>query len=570
MTKQRFTLDAYAARSCPLKTVNSFTPGLEAPRIEFPPPPFFHDADSIETDVYATLLAAVPAAVDLRRLRNSPSAEQEAAALEAMASGVPLVLAPLLPRDWEQHRSGRPSALLRVDDGYVPVQVKFHRVMESCSLDAPPLTYSTLALPLLRRDLPGRRYRWSGRLHTALQVAHYWRLLEATGHAASRPWAGIVGTERITPVAGGSRRQQLVITWLDLGAPLAAPNPATVTEPEAARRISTLERYDYEHTYRVGLASQALIPGAPPPLTPVMNRECAFCVWQAHCADQLAEDDLSLRIAKAPLDPHEVRTLRELGVCSVSDLATADLAGLLPRYLPRVAHRDGGEARLALAQRQARLLSSGVQLERTTTGPVPLPEHELEIDLDIETSSADSVYLWGFLVHDCVSGERRYHSVASFTDLEASSERQLAAEAFTWLRNITRGRDAAVYHYSDYETLRVHKLAGRLRAADGHAALLAQWMNDFTDEHFVDLFSIVRAHFFGANGLGLKVVATAATDFAWRDEEPGGLASQAWFADAVHADTEDARRASRQRVLEYNEDDVRATWHLRTWLRTLV
>ena len=35
MTEQPFVLDAYAARSCELKTANAFTPGLTAPSVEF-------------------------------------------------------------------------------------------------------------------------------------------------------------------------------------------------------------------------------------------------------------------------------------------------------------------------------------------------------------------------------------------------------------------------------------------------------------------------------------------------------------------------------------------------------
>ena len=50
-----FVLDAYAARSCPLKTVYRFTPGLEPPRDRLPDPPFFHDADAIEASVMEML-----------------------------------------------------------------------------------------------------------------------------------------------------------------------------------------------------------------------------------------------------------------------------------------------------------------------------------------------------------------------------------------------------------------------------------------------------------------------------------------------------------------------------------
>lgn len=560
MTEEPFVLDAYAARSCPFKTLHAFTPGLQAPVREASTPAFFHDADGIEAEVFGQLHAGVRSFIDLRALRGAPSAEQEAAALEALREGYELIVGPLLPRDWAGHRSGRPSALLWGGDGYRPVQVKFHRVWEAAGPDAEPLSFSTLADPLTRQDLAGKRFRWGSRLNAALQVAHHWRLLEATGHAASRPVAGVVGLERLE--RPGSRRQHTVITWLDLDAPLAAPDPAA----SGAGPVSALERYDHEHRLRVSLARQARTPGTAPPL-PVVHRECTFCRWQEHCAGLLDDDDLSKRVTKAHLDPHEVRTLRALGVSTVADLAAADLERLLADWLPQVAHRDGGEDRLRRVHRRARLLAAGVALERTTDGPVEVPEHELEIDLDIETSAEDHAYLWGFHVYDRATGRRYYRPFGRFEALDAAAERDLAAEAFEWLRAITRGRDAAVYHYSDYETLRVHRLAARI--AEHGDADLAAWASAATEDLFVDLFTLVRSHFFGADGLGLKVVATAVAGFHWRDETPGGLASQTWFADAVGAATAEDREAARVRVLEYNEDDVLATWHLRTWLRTL-
>jgi len=564
MTRRPFVLDAYAARSCPLKTANAFGATPAPPAREVAPPPFFHDADAVEAEVFGRLRTGVDSYVDLRALRGAPGEEQEAAALRSMDEGYDLIVGPLLPRDYAAHRSGRPSALLRRPDGYAPVLVKFHRVLELTG-DAEPLLFSTLDEPLRVLELPGRRFRWGGRLKAALQVAHHWRLLEATGRAASEARAGLVGTERLAVPGAASRRQHLVITWLDLAAPLASPNPATVPEPGAAAPVSALQRYDAEHAFRVRLALEAMEHGAVRSLTPVVNRECRFCVWQEHCAGQLPEDELSKRIAKAPLDWHEVLTLRALGVHTVGDLAEADVDELSARYLPRVSHRDGGEDRLRLAHRRARLLVSGVELERTARGAIPLPPHELEIDLDIETSADDFAYLWGFHVDDRASGERYYRAFEAFTDLDAAGERELAGRAFAWLAGLTEGRDAAVYHYSDYETLRVQRLAAGL--AERGEGDLAAWMRGFAEASFVDLFGLVKGHFFGANGLGLKVVASAGAGFHWRDEEPGGLASQGWFADAVHAPTEAEREAARTRVLQYNEDDVLATWHLRAWLR---
>ena len=55
--------------------------------------------------------------------------------------------------------------------------------------------------------------------------------------------------------------------------------------------------------------------------------------------------------------------------------------------------------------------------------------------------------------------------------------------------------------------------------------------------------------------------------FSWRDDDPGGLNSQLWFAEAVHGETAEPRRRRGRRVLEYNEDDVSATSQVRAWLR---
>ena len=53
-----------------------------------------------------------------------------------------------------------------------------------------------------------------------------------------------------------------------------------------------------------------------------------------------------------------------------------------------------------------------------------------------------------------------------------------------------------MYHYSDYEVIRLGRLAA-------HLGDLGAWARDWAADHFVDLFSVVREHFFGATGLGL-------------------------------------------------------------------
>ncbi len=81
-------------------------------------------------------------------------------------------------------------------------------------------------------------------------------------------------------------------------------------------------------------------------------------------------------------------------------------------------------------------------------------------------------------------------------------------------------------------------------------------------EEWVDLHAVVRAHVLTGGSLGLKAVASLC-GFAWADDDPGGGQSMAWYAEAVAGDA-----GQQQRLLTYNEDDVRATLAVRDWLES--
>ena len=545
-----FTLDAYAARSCPLKTVYAFRPDAGRPRADgshgLPGSgEFIHDA--------LDRVAATPGAVDLRGLVAASHEEQEAACLAALASGAPVIVGGLLPRDWSGHRQGRPDLLVRhPDGGYLPGLAKFQRALDPRKDDL-AFRYSRLDTPGEPIEATGWRYRWHWRWPNALQLAHLWHLLGPTGFQSTEPVGIVIGTDRVdSPVP--------VATWVPLTEPAVPVAPQQDGVADGTRTVTALERYDHEFSDRVRLAEQAASDQVPAATHPIASHECSYCDWWQSCRPQLDADDLSLRLSKSPLDRYEIDGLRRVGVRTVAALAAVDLDTLLPTYLPTVAHRDGAEARLRVVQRRSRLLSAGNELDRLHPGPIALPSAPLEIDIDIETSRADRVYLWGFWVTG--AGESHYRHFSDFSDLDDAGEIALARSAMAWLREFVTGREALVFHYSDYEVIRLNRLA---LAGDETLA----WARSFAVTGFFDLFDVVRSNFFGANGLGLKAVAGAGPGFSWRDEEPGGLNSMAWFDDAVGAPEAAVREAARQRVLRYNEDDVRATAALRTWLRSL-
>ncbi|SDU98397.1 RecB family nuclease, putative, TM0106 family [Microlunatus sagamiharensis] len=572
-------LDARAARSCPVKTQRRFDGTSVLPPAQ---PQAFDDPLALRAEagrrhrqvVLEELIDRCRGrVVDLRLLAADGSDVQVAATRRALADGVDVVVGGVLPPDHDGHRTGTPDLLVRGADGpqgptYHPALVVWHHVLalqtprtgqDPVEEGAPGLAWTSFEEPAPVE--PRRRRDAALRLRSEerdlRELAHHHRLLEAAGFGGGPAWGGLVGTD----VPTGTGR---ALVWADLAEPLLRTYDAEVA---GGYRLETvLERYDGAFARRLAVA-QAARRGEPL-LAPVVVRECATCRWWPVCRAELDDDDVSVRIDRGALDRLEVEALRGLDAGTVTALAHADTDALLERYLPLVPHRSHAESRLRTAVRRARLLEGGVPFVRETSGPIEVRAGSLEVDLDIESSADGRVYLWGFWVErPDRPDEGSYRAFAAFRDLDSEAETALAVEAFTWLRALVEGEQeagsgpgVAVYHYSGYEPSTIDALARR----SGHPVLA--WASAYAREGFVDLLDVVKEHWFGVSGLGLKLVATHA-GFAWRDEDPGGLNSQRWFADAVHAPEPEARAAAEARVLAYNEDDVLATRHVRAWLR---
>lgn len=575
-TLDNFTLDAYAARSCPVKTHHKFDPTRT-----FAPGPvqdealleIFSGSNAFTEAVCDELLAQFGGSVlDLRGVDESPQA-MLARTEAAIAAGVEVIVGGWLPLDLEGHRRGRPDVLVRGPatrrdtPGYYPVEAKRHRVSEARVGRRIPRTMAWTWFERPRWEsssrVPDRVALYRRRDQDMLQIAHYWIVLESAGHASAGPrMAGLIGTEQLPAPGGGERHG---VAWIDLDDEQL--RTFSRSSESGWKLRSPMQRYQHEHAFRCRVAKVAMRQGEPDPpapvVTPIKVWECNRCPWWEICQPLLDVDDLSVRISKAPLDVREIGVLRALGVRTVNDLVAADLDALLPAYLPEVRHRSGAEERLRLTARRAELMARGVRLERLTEASIDLPPADIEIDFDIETAQDERVYLWGFLVNS-PNESASFVPHARWEDLDDESEITLAREALGWLKALAERPDRPsirVYHYSDYELVRMRQLAKR---SDDP---LLWWGLEFAEEHFVDLFALIRDQYFGVDGLGLKVVANEGAGFAWRDADPGGLNSQRWFDDAVHAETAPTRDQARTRVLEYNEDDVRATQAVRSWLR---
>ena len=283
MSLRPILLSGYAAKSCARATHNRYDATIPEQPAETPADlqKLFDLGNTHEDKIFTYWLDKGGDVVDLRGL-DEHKAEHITATIAAMTTGRAVILGGRLPDDPVGGRTGKPDALLASPSGgYHPCDVKAHKVLTSESHSG--LT-STLTRPRLGDAVEhelGLRYHD----RDLLQLVHYWRMLQACGHAASDPWGSIIGTD--TP-------DEPTLAWYDLDEPLFQ----TFSRSRGKTRRSSLERYDHEHNFRLRVAQVAQqrtgSPSDPEPLVvPVGQSECGYCAWAPVCVDTLPESDLS-------------------------------------------------------------------------------------------------------------------------------------------------------------------------------------------------------------------------------------------------------------------------------------
>ncbi len=190
----------------------------------------------------------------------------------------------------------------------------------------------------------------------------------------------------------------------------------------------------------------------------------------------------------------------------------------------------------------------------------------------MESYGERGAYLWGTLLtdNDAPAEPVRYRPFVTWDPLPSDAEGHAFGRFWSWLmarRAMAHdaGRTFAAYCYSEQAENRW------LRAsADRFAGLPGVPHRDdveafIASDEWVDIYRAVGANFVCPNGKGLKRVAPVA-GFDWRDADASGEASMEWYAAAVGLDGSATDITQRDRLLRYNEDDVRATKVLREWL----
>ncbi|MGB9357814.1 MAG: TM0106 family RecB-like putative nuclease [Acidimicrobiia bacterium] len=450
--------------------------------------------EPIDPDVPVTIASGVTAA------------EREAITLEALRAGVPIIVGGRLAEESLQS-VGAPDLLIKLHDGYAPIDVKHHKAIGRSGIPARATSIDHLD------DTNGAPVSFrSGRVNDLFQVAHYWRLLDHHGFANLRHLGGVIGAENT-----------LLAVWVDLG----AGDPSILGRQHDALNDA------------IRVAEAGRIQPTRPLIPPVWRGACRSCPWAEYCRDELeAIDHVSLLPA---VGAHDTKRLLDSGVAT-----TTHVAGLQPGSV------HGGYEVSEEAILQARARASGSLLRRTGVD-LTLPFAANQIDFDVETYLG-TLYLAGLLVHE--PDGAAFRPISNWTGTPAG-ERQVVESLFRYFDALAARGDVVVYHWTGYERTILKEASER----HGLSMRSAPSVDDWFDRYACDLWSWIKQRFVSPNGYSLKVIAPLC-GFDWRDDDPGGAQSELWYVDAIAGDDE-----QRARLLEYNEDDVAAQAAIREWVR---
>ncbi|MGV9479513.1 TM0106 family RecB-like putative nuclease [Gordonia aichiensis] len=464
---------------------------------------------------------------------DGPHARRVAATRDACAAQATWIWNATLPTDRDHGRRGHSELLLRVgaaDDaasGYLPIIVVNHRVTYPAknprlhSAEPPTLVTSPLWGWVPAPD-PFRSPRSNRR--DQLRLAHLTQMLLDEGLSPDVPVnelrAGVIG----------------------LDADCIVVHPVGASLPD----------------YREVFERRQLIAAGEIPTTPRRIGECRGCPWWVRCGPELEERrDVSL-VANG----NQGDALRAVGITTIDQLAHFEFAP--PPDWPANQNFDdavvGAIAWLA-----------DIPLIRRVEVPT-VARADVEVDVDMESFGEDGAYLWGTLLTDNTDDSREvvYRAFATWTPLPTRDEGRAFAEFWTWLMAEradahSTGKTFAAYCYSQQAENR-WLLASADRFGDEPGVPTRTEVEEFiASDEWVDIFEAVGRNFIAPNGKGLKRVAPVA-GFGWRDSEAGGEASMDWYRQAVGIGNTEVDLTQRDRLLEYNEDDVRATKVLREWM----
>ncbi|MFH1896362.1 MAG: TM0106 family RecB-like putative nuclease [bacterium] len=280
---------------------------------------------------------------------------------------------------------------------------------------------------------------------------------------------------------------------------------------------------------------------------PALTGDCALCPWSKSCLRWCKESSDLTNIFYLGRSKRKVLN-QDLGITTVKDAGQIDVEKEIKR---RCLHSDYlygmGRKTLTAIKRRGGVLTRG-------NGPLvyrkySLPTAKYELFFDIEDDPTQSfVYLHGFWERG--PGGSRF---VCFTAKESGqqSEKDAFKKAINYILSFPQ-EDISLYYYSGHEKTMYRKLQEMYPDVVSKEEIEKL----FGRKNSIDLYSdiIYKSVDWPLSSYSLKEIASY-LGFKWRDESPSGAESIIWYHEYLRSKDEKVL----QRILDYNEDDCKAT-----------
>ena len=290
---------------------------------------------------------------------------------------------------------------------------------------------------------------------------------------------------------------------------------------------------------------------------PALTGDCALCPWSKSCARWCEETNDLTNIFCLGRSKRKVLN-QDLGVATVKEAGNINVERgirekqLRPNHLYRI-----GEKTLTAIKRRSNVLTQ-------KSGPLVykrycLPTAKYELFFDIEDDPTQGfVYLHGFYEHT-PKGDR----FVCFTAKEHNqpSEKTAFKEALDYIFSFP-SEEVGLYYYSRHEEA-VYK---KLRQMYPDVVNEEEIEELFGRKNSVDLYGdiICKSIDWPLSSYSLKDIASY-LGFKWRDKSPSGAESILWYNEYLQSKEKEVL----QRIIDYNEDDCRATMVVKRALERL-
>ncbi|PSF37840.1 recombinase B [Aphanothece hegewaldii CCALA 016] len=272
----------------------------------------------------------------------------------------------------------------------------------------------------------------------------------------------------------------------------------------------------------------------------ISRQRCSLCHWHSYCYT-IAQSQQHLSLVPG-ITPNRYESLQTLGVFTVEALASTSPHNLGELIGLEVASQLQQQAQSIIENKAFRKYNSHQYRPN-------IPSSSIELYFDIEAEPEQNLdYLLGVLLVDNVKNTQKFYPFLA----ENPEDEKLIWQEF--LKLVTHYPHAPIFHFAEYEVETIKRLA-YLYGTPIHQ--IYPILSRCVDLHQ----QVTQLLTLPVESYSLKSLANW-IGFQWRDPGVSGDQCVCWYDQWVKT----GDRQLLESILRYNEDDCKATYHLKNWM----